>query len=124
MSSEIIIRTPQAEDPTRDSCAPMFTNDRSAAILEINGIIIPLSLERLNDLVAKVEEFNNTIFCYKCNHFVMSKSGWNYGGSCKFDAEKQNVIITPELAGYRFCVDCMDTCPYAISKTGDDNTHD
>lgn len=116
MQDEIILRAANYDDPTEDHCSPMFSNDRTVAILEINGIMIPLSLDRVNNLIDKVNEFSNTIFCYKCEHFIMSKSGWNYGGSCKFDAEKEGKIITEENAGYSYCVDCMQTCTNCSAK--------
>lgn len=121
MSSEIAVRVPTYDDPSSDKCTPMFTNDRTVAILEINGITIPLSMARVNVLIDEINTFNNTIFCYKCNHFVMSKAGWNYGGSCKYEAEKHGKTITEENAGYDYCVDCMHTCPNCSMKESDQN---
>jgi hypothetical protein len=118
MSSEITIRAPEFSDPITDKCSPVFTNDRAAAILEINGLVIPLSLERINKLISEVIEFKNIIFCYKCNNFIMSKSGWNYGGSCKLAAERNGKILTEKDAGFYYCTDCTNTCPDAIPKKG------
>lgn len=86
------------------------------AVLEINGTSILLSNYSVKELTESLEEFNNTIFCHKCNNFVMSQYGWNYGGSCQHKANKDGVLITKENAGYRYCVDCMDTCPSGSLK--------
>ena len=117
MSNEINIRAADLRnDPTEDSCAPMFENPRTAAVLEINGINIPLCLVRLESLIDAIRQFAATVFCYKCEHFIMSNSGWNYGGSCKYQAQEHGDIVTEKLAGYNYCVDCMHTCPHAVEK--------
>lgn len=116
MSTDITLRTPECNDPIDDRCAPTFSNPRTVAVLDINGICIPLSLERLENLTTQVNEFNEKIYCYKCEYFVMSNSGWNYGGSCILEGIKHNIEITEKIAGYSCCVDCMHTCKDAILK--------
>ena len=86
------------------------------AILEVGKIQIPLCMNCVNDLIQDVEKFNNTIFCYKCKEFIMSKSGWRYGGSCKLNARNDNFELTEKDAGYNYCKDCMDTCKHAVLK--------
>ena len=81
------------------------------AVLKVNHINIPLCNECVNDLNESLSEFNNTIFCHKCAHFIMSESGWRYGGSCRKDKE-----IESKDAGYINCVDCMYTCKDAVLK--------
>ena len=118
MSNEINLRAVDLrEDPIEDKCAPIFENNCTAAVLEINGIGIPLCLTRLQSLIDAINKFAATIFCYKCDHFIMSRSGWNYGGSCKYQAQQHNDTVTELTAGYKYCVDCMHTCPHAIEKS-------
>ena len=122
MSSEISIIPPDRNDPYEDNCAPLFENSRAIALLKINGITIPLSMERVKDLTEQLNSFNRTVFCYKCEHFIMSKSGWNYGGSCKLKALKDNYVLTENDAGYRYGTDCMDTCKECSLKKSEDIT--
>lgn len=117
MVSDISINPPvYGDDPLDDLNAPIFTNDRAIAILNINGIKIPLSKDRMDQLIEEIEGFKNKIFCYKCNEFIMSRSGWNYGGSCKLKGLEYGVEITESNAGYSCCVDCMDSCKKATPK--------
>lgn len=117
MSDEIKLRAVDLrKEPIEDKCAPIFENNRTAAVLEINGIDIPLCLTRVQSLIDAINKFVATVFCYKCEHFIMSRSGWNYGGSCKHRAQENGVNITEKDAGYTYCVDCMYTCPYAMEK--------
>ena len=82
------------------------------ATLVINNIRIPLCGECIEELKEASERFNNTLFCHKCNNFVMNESGVMYGGSCKKWAEIDNKEITKENAGYSYCVDFMGTCRF------------
>jgi len=106
-----MIRAKNHFDPDYDSYG-----DTVVAVLEINGISILLSDDSVKELTESLEEFSNTIFCHKCNNFVMSKYGWNCGGSCQHKANEDGFLITKENAGYRYCVDCMDTCPSGSLK--------
>lgn len=100
------------EDFNYDSCG-----NEAMAVLSINNTKIPLCSDCINELTEKLKKFNETIFCYKCEEFVMSNSGWRYGGSCKRQQRlKSNIEITEENAGYISCVECMDTCEHAIIK--------
>lgn len=99
------------EDEDYDSCG-----NTTHAILKINSIKIPLCRECLDELLQSVEKFNNTIFCHQCNHFIMSNSGWRYGGSCKKQAEKDGKIVLEKDAGFNYCVDCMGTCKEAVRR--------
>ena len=78
-----------------------------------NGKIGSKVLETFIDdeLNESLLEFNNTTFCYQCEHFIMSSDGWNYGGSCRKDKD-----VSLENAGYITYVDCMDTCKDAVVK--------
>ena len=116
MSTDIMLTIPDQDDPIDDRCSPLFENPRTVAILDINGIRIPLSMIRLENLITQVKEFDEKIFCYKCEQFIMSRSGWNYGGSCKLKGKEYNISIAEENAGYDCCVDCMDTCKEATIK--------
>ena len=116
MGSYIKLRAPESDDPYEDSNAPMFQENCTVAILDINGIRIPLSIDRVNDLINEVNEFSKIVFCYKCDKFIMSRSGFKYGGSCKLQAEKDGVFFNDALAGYRYAVDCTHTCKDAIPK--------
>lgn len=87
------------------------------AVLEVNGVSIPLSQDSVDELRESLNEFDNTIFCHKCNNFIMSQYGWNYGGSCQHQANEGGVLITKENAGYQYCVDCMGTCPSGRLRT-------
>jgi len=75
-----------------------------------DGINISLCLECVTKLTTRLETFNNTIFCYKCSNFIMSRSGWNYGGSCKRYARIDNYELTESDIGYKYYTECMDTC--------------
>lgn len=103
----IEIRPFNWEDEKYDSCG-----NTTRAILKVDRISIPLCETCLEELNSSLTEFNNTTFCYQCKHFIMSKSGWNYGGSCRKDRD-----IELKDAGYIHCRDCMDTCKNATPKT-------
>lgn len=90
--------------------------NETIASIHINNIKIPLCDECVKELTQSLYKFNNTVFCHKCKEFVMSKSGWKYGGSCRRKAKLNNEIITEKNAGYNYCVDCMDTCKDAVLK--------
>lgn len=102
----IEIRPFDWDDERYDSCG-----NTTRAVLKLDKISIPLCETCLDELNAALQEFNNTTFCYQCENFIMSKSGWNYGGSCRKDRD-----IKPEEAGYVCCKDCMDTCKHARAK--------
>ena len=103
----IEIRPVDWEDEKYDSCG-----NTTRAVLKIDRITIPLCETCLKELNESLSEFNNTIFCYQCENFIMSHNGWNYGGSCNKDKN-----IKPEEAGYTNCRDCMDRCRDAVAKT-------
>ena len=96
----IEIKPATCEDEEYDVCG-----STTFAVLKVDRISIPLCCECLDELNNSLSEFNNTIFCYKCEHFIMSKWGLIYGGSCKKDLE-----IDIKDAGYINCVDAMHTC--------------
>lgn len=89
----------------------------AVAVLEMEGIKILLCDTCLDELNNSLTEFNNTLFCHKCNYFIMSESGWNYWGSCKKWAESDNKEITSKDAGYLYCVDCMQKCKFIKDNT-------
>ena len=66
-----------------------------------NAVTIPLCSECLSELRNSLIKYDNTIFCHQCNNFVMSDSGWKYGGRCN----KHNKDV-----------DCINTCEDATSK--------
>lgn len=90
-----------------DSCG-----NTTIAVLKVDRITIPLCMRCLDELNESLSDFNNTTFCYQCEKFIMSKSGWRYGGSCRRDRD-----IEHKDAGYINCVDCMDTCKDAVAKS-------
>ena len=63
-----------------------------------------------------MDKFDNTLFCHKCDNFVMSDSGWRYGGSCKKWAASDNKEITDTNAGFDYCVDCMQRCKFITNN--------
>ena len=97
-------------DEEYDSCG----NTTVAILTTVDRIKIPLCMSCLNELNESLAEFNNTVFCYMCEKFIMSRSGWKYGGSCTKDKD-----IKPENAGYVNCVDFMHTCEDAIIRKVD-----
>lgn len=107
----MIIRAANYEDKEYDTCG-----NTTVAVLEIDNITIPLCNECLNELNESLSVFNNTIFCHKCEYFMESKCGWNYGGSCIKKAEKYGVTISEKNAGFDYCVNCMYTCEDATPK--------
>lgn len=100
------IRATNYEDKEYDSCG-----NTTIAVLEIDSITIPLCDSCLNELNESLSTFNNTVFCYKCKYFIMSRWGSKYGGSCQKDGE-----IDIKDAGHINRVDCMHTCEDAILK--------
>ena len=80
------------------------------AVLNINGVSIPLCSDCIDYLVNEVDQFKNTNFCYQCKHFGQSKSGFKYGGSCIKDAVNQGKILKEYDYEHLFCKDSMDTC--------------
>lgn len=105
-----IIPDDYRNDSEYDSCG-----NTTVAVLKVNSMSIPLCMECIEELNTSLETFNNTIFCYKCENFIKSESGWKYGGSCKKDRG-----IEPKDAGYINCVECMHTCKDAVLKTNQD----
>lgn len=102
----IEIRPVNWEDEEYDSC-----RSTTVAVLKVDRITIPLCMRCVEELNESLSEFNNTTFCYQCEHFIMSHNGWRYGGSCRKDKD-----VPPESAGYINCKDCMDTCKDAVVK--------
>lgn len=102
----IEVRPISYEDEEYDSCG-----NTTHAVLKVDRITIHLCGDCLQELNESLKQFNNTIFCYKCSNFIMSRCGWNYGGSCQKDGE-----ISIENAGFDNCVDCMHTCKDAVSS--------
>ena len=82
------------EDADYDACG-----NTTIASLIVNGIRIPLCEHCVKELTDELREFNNTIFCHKCDSFTMNNSGWNYGGRCSCHNKD---------------VDCMGTCDDAF----------
>lgn len=99
------------DDPDYDNCG-----STTLAVLRLDNITIPLCEECVNDLIRDIEEYKNTIFCHQCDEFIMSSSGFHYGGSCKCQAREKDEEITEKDAGYKFCVNCLDTCTNAKPK--------
>ena len=88
---------------------------KAVAILEVDRIQIPLCMECINELTQQIEDFNNTIFCYKCKEFIKSND-YDYSGSCKLCARNNNYELKQKDAGYIFSRNYMDTCKNAILK--------
>lgn len=105
------IRAATYEDKEYGSCG-----STTIAVLEIDQITIPLCRDCAQKLIESIDIFNNTTFCYQCDHFIMSNSGWRYGGSCKLKASKDGKEITEKDAGFNYCTDCMKTCKDAVRK--------
>lgn len=82
------------------------------AVLEVGGgIDVPLCQNCVEELTEQLSQFNNTIFCHKCNNFKMDEYGWNYGGRCSRHGKD---------------VGCMDTCiaatPIEVDSEVPDNS--
>ena len=101
-----------SSDETYDRCG-----NTAVAVLEMEGIKILLCDTCLDELNNSLNEFNNTLFCHKCNYFIMSNSGWDYGGSCKKWAATDGKEISENNAGYDYCVDCMKKCRFIKNNT-------
>lgn len=99
------------DDPDYDNCG-----STTMAILKVNNITIPLCESCVNDLIVDIEKYVNTTFCHQCDEFIMSSSGFRYGGSCKYQAREKGEEISEKDAGYKFCVNCLDTCTHALPK--------
>ena len=87
----------------------------TVAEVHYNNMCIPLCSECLDSLRESLKVYDDTIYCYKCANFIMSRSGWNYGGSCLKSLDDKTKF-DPKDAGYLNCKDSMDTCDNAISK--------
>ena len=87
----------------------------TVAEMQYNGMRIPLCSQCLASLRESLKIYDDTIFCHKCANFIMSKDGWDYGGSCLKSLDDKTKF-DPKDAGYINCKDCMDTCDDAISK--------
>ena len=109
----MIFRAANYEDNQHDSCG-----NTTMSVIEIGGISICLCEECTQSLIEQIEEFKNTIFCYKCDHYLPNKYGRNYSGSCKKWAEKDGVEIKESSIGYSYCRDYMYTCKDAELKRG------
>lgn len=106
------ILEPSYEDNNYDSCGNI-----TIAVVHYNSMTIPLCQECLDNLRESLKKYDNTIFCYKCNNFIMSESGWNYGGSCLKDLSKEDIEkFKKSYAGYYLYKKCLDTCDGAVPK--------
>ena len=104
------IKAPSYDSPRLDFCG-----NTTMAMLEHNGLSIALCSECLESLTESLKAYNNTIFCYKCDNFIMSKSGWEYGGSCLKNL-KDKSTFDPNDAGYVKFKACVETCDDAVLK--------
>lgn len=104
------IKAPNYDSTILDACG-----NTTVAEVHYNAMRIPLCQECLNSLRESLKVYDDTIFCYKCTNFIMSRSGWSYGGSCLKSLDDRTEF-NPNDAGYINCKNCMDTCDYAISK--------
>lgn len=76
------------------------------AILNINGIKIPLNKNNVDSLKEEIERYTKPQYCYQCKHFLMNKwHEWRLGGSCCKDED-----VSLDLAGNKNCKDCLNTC--------------
>lgn len=116
MSVEIYAR--RFESPEYDSCGNL-----TVAVMEINGILIPLCEECLNELNSELKRFNSIVFCYMCKHFIPNEAGHNYSGSCKKKAADAGYILKEEVIGYVFEADSMDMCEHACRETQEPAGH-
>lgn len=118
MSSNLSLRAYNCyEDPERDNCFNLHDGTYTHAVLCIGNIRIPMCKECVERLAEDLNEFNNTIFCHKCLHFIPSEAGWNYGGSCKkWAKDDKGIELTSADAGYLYCKNNFDTCKNATPK--------
>lgn len=93
---------------------------QTMACLIIDRIKIPLGAEYLDYLFKQIDEFRNTIFCFRCKYYIPSRWGYRYGGSCRKEAEEKNIEITKETIGYECSKGFMDTCGKGERKDEDD----
>lgn len=98
-------------DEQYDNCG-----NTTHAILKVGTISIPLCDECIEDLKHCLSEYDKTIFCYKCNHFIPSMWGFSYNGSCKHRALKKLDTIEDDSIGYKYAVGSMETCQFAELK--------
>lgn len=98
------IKRPDYDSNELDACG-----NATVAEIHYNRMRIPLCRDCLDSLRKSLEIYDNTVFCHKCTNFVMSKSGWKYGGSCLKSLDDKTKF-DPKDAGYLYCTDCMDTC--------------
>lgn len=105
------------QDPEGDNCFNLRDGNYTHAVLCIGNIKIPLCKNCVEQLTEDLNEFNNTIFCHKCLHFIPSEAGWGYGGSCKkWAKDDKGIELTSADAGYLYCKNNFDTCKDATSK--------
>ena len=104
------IRPVSQKDNNYDVCG-----NQAIAVIEWNNTTIPLCEYCVADLTTSLEKFNNTIFCYKCKHFVSSEE-CNHSSTClkrervyEFDYDYIEEIGRDKI----YCVNCMDTCKFA-----------
>lgn len=100
------------DDPKYDNCG-----NTTHAILEIGTITIPLCNECINDLKCDLEKYNETVFCYMCEHFIQNKWGLSYDGSCKFMADINDFSIKEDDVGYAYPTCSMETCSFSKLKS-------
>ena len=85
----IEIEEPGWDAPEQDNCGSM-----TYAVLKIDSISIPLCSDCLEYLEQSLNEYKSKVHCYQCRHFVCSKWGLKYGGSCKLSAKEAGQEIT------------------------------
>ena len=89
-------------------------NCEAVGTLKLNGVKVPLCMHCIEMLQEEVNEFLKPQYCFQCKYFIMSSSGWHYGGSCNIDG-----TIPAREAGYCNCRDCMDSCSKFEEEKGE-----
>lgn len=103
--------------PRYDGCGNI-----AVAVLDMDGVRIPLCAECLKDLRYEMDRFAGMVFCKDCRHFVSNKYGYAYDGSCRKRAEEAEIAVTEDNRGYVCPTGFMDTCREAVRKEA--NEHD
>ena len=103
-------RVRNLEDQSHDNCG-----NTTHAVLMIDTISIPLCVDCLEELFEQIDNYRNTIHCNECRHYIPSRWGYSYSGSCRKEAGED---IPDNMIGYKCAKDFFETCPNAERKEG------
>lgn len=96
MPVEISIR--DSDSQPYDGC-----NKYTVANLNINGVIIPLCKQCLEELEEEIKRFQDVTFCHICKNYVSNPCENKYSVYCNRESKYRGTVIKVPKLGYVRC---------------------